>query len=181
MNQNLETIIDGCIKWQRDSQRLLYKEFYSYGMSIAFRYVKNESDAETVLNDTFLKVFNNIKKFDRNQTFKPWFRRILVNTSINYLKKHNRLASSADLLEVQNMADKETILSNISYKELIKMVNSLSQAYSTVFNMFVIDGFKHDEIAEKLGISVGTSKSNLSKARAKLKVLIEQQLTLENE
>ena len=181
MNQNLEKIIDGCMKWHRDSQRLLYKEFYSYGMSITFRYVKNESDAETVVNDTFLKVFNNIKKFDRNQAFKPWFRRILVNTSINYLKKHNRLAYSADLLEVQNMADKETILSNISYKELIKMVNSLSQAYSTVFNMFVIDGFKHDEIAEKLGISVGTSKSNLSKARAKLKVLIEQQLILENE
>ncbi len=180
MNSNLETIIAGCIKWNRKSQRQLYQAFYPYGMSIAVRYMKDEAEAEIVLNDAFLKVYNNIEKYNRGQDFKPWFRKILVNTSINYLKKNKNLAMKINLSEIEHIADKENILSRLSYKDLIKMVQSLSHSYSTVFNMYVIDGFKHEEIANKLGISVGTSKSNLSKARAKLKTLIEEQLTLNN-
>jgi len=180
MNQNLKIIIEGCIDWNRQSQRQLYQEFYPYGMSIAVRYMKDEAEAEIILNDSFLKVYNNIKNFNTSQDFKPWFRKILVNTSINQLKKNKKLVMKTNLSDIEHMADRENILSSLSYKDLIKMVQSLSHAYSTVFNMYVIDGFKHEEIAKKLGISVGTSKSNLSKARAKLKVLIKEQLTLEN-
>lgn len=180
MNSNLETIIAGCIKWDRQSQRQLYQAFYPYGMSIAVRYMKDEAEAEIVLNDSFLKVYNHLKNYDSSKDFKPWFRKILVNTSINHLKKNKRLVMKTNLSEIEHLADRESILSSLSYKDLIKMVQSLSHAYSTVFNMYVIDGFKHEEIARKLDISVGTSKSNLSKARAKLKVLIEEQLKLEN-
>lgn len=180
MNPNLETIIAGCIKWDRRSQRQLYKIFYPYGMSIAIRYMKDEAEAELVVNDSFLKVYNKIESYNRHQDFKPWFRKILVNTSINHLKKNKKLVMKTNLSEIEHLADRENILSSLSYKDLVNMVQSLSHAYSTVFNMYVIDGFKHEEIAQKLGISVGTSKSNLSKARAKLKTLIEEQLILEN-
>lgn len=180
MSATLNSILVGCVKQDRQSQKLLYKEFYSYGMSVAIRYIKDESEAELIVHDGFLKVFNNVKKFDQSKAFKPWFRQIVVNTSIDYLKKQKRLMMNSNISEAENKADRENILSSISYKELIAMVHSLSDAYRTVFNMYVIDGFKHEEIAKTLNISVGTSKSNLSKARTKLKALISKQLMATN-
>ena len=176
MNKELNSILNACIKQDRSSQKRLYQEFYSYGMSVAIRYINDEGEAEMIVNDGFLKVFNNLQKFDLEKPFKPWFRQIIVNTSIDYLKRQKRLMMKSNLSEAENTADRENILSNISYKELLTMVHTLSAAYRTVFNMYVIDGFKHEEIANTLGISIGTSKSNLSKARTKLKALINEQL-----
>ncbi len=172
MNQNLTNILSGCRQRNRGDQQKLYKLFYGYGMSIGFRYAKNEAGAISILNDSFLKVFDRIHKFDQNRPFKPWFRQIVVNTSIDYVKKENKQLMHTDIDEVNDLGDREDILSRIGYKELIGMVQSLSLAYRTVFNMHVIDGFKHEEIAEKLGITIGTSKSNLSKARQKLQLLV---------
>ena len=176
MNTELSSILKACQKQDRYSQKRLYQEFYSYGMSIAIRYINDEGEAEMIVHDGFLKVYNNLQKFDMSKPFKPWFRQIIVNTSIDYLKKQKRLIMKSNLSEAENTADRENILSNISYKELLTMVHTLSSAYKTVFNMYVIDGFKHEEIAKTLGISVGTSKSNLNKARTKLKALINEQL-----
>lgn len=177
MNNDLVSILKACCQKDRASQKRLYKEFYSYGMSVAIRYINDEGEAEMIVHDGFLKVFNNVKKFDLEKPFKPWFRQIVVNTSIDYLKRQKRLIMKSNLSEAENTADRENILSNISYKELLAMVHTLSSAYRTVFNMYVIDGFKHEEIAQTLGITVGTSKSNLNKARTKLKALINEQLT----
>jgi len=176
MNQNLTDILDGCRRRNRKDQQALYKHFYGYGMSIGFRYAKNEAGAISILNDSFLKVFDRINKFDPDRPFKPWFRQIVVNTSIDYVKKENKLMMHTDINEVNDLSDREDILSRIGYKELMGMVQSLSLAYRTVFNMHVIDGFKHEEIANKLGITVGTSKSNLSKARQKLQALVLDRL-----
>lgn len=176
MNQNLAKILAGCRRRSRKEQQALYKHFYGYGMSIGFRYAKNEASAISILNDSFLKVFDRIDKFDADRPFKPWFRQIVVNTSIDYVKKENKLQMHTDIDEVNDLSDREDILSRIGYKELIGMVQSLSLAYRTVFNMHVIDGFKHEEIANKLGITIGTSKSNLSKARQKLQLLVVEHL-----
>ncbi len=176
MNQNLTNILAGCRKRNRKDQQALYKLFYGYGMSIGFRYAKNEAGAISILNDSFLKVFNRIDKLDLDRPFKPWFRQIVVNTSIDYVKKENKLLMHTDIDEVNDLSDREDILSRIGYKELIGMVQSLSLAYRTVFNMHVIDGFKHEEIAQKLGITIGASKSNLSKARQKLQLLVAEHL-----
>ena len=176
MNQNLTNILAGCRKRNRKDQQALYKLFYGYGMSIGFRYAKNEAGAISILNDSFLKVFDRIDKFDTDRPFKPWLRQIVVNTSIDYVKKENKLLMHTDIDEVNDLSDREDILSRIGYKELIGMVQSLSLAYRTVFNMHVIDGFKHEEIANKLGITIGTSKSNLSKARQKLQLLVAEHL-----
>jgi len=180
MSQSQETkfklIIEGCHQRNRTSQHALYKLYYAYAMSICIRYVNNESEAISIVNDGFLKVFKYIKKYDREKPFKPWFRRILVNTAITYIKRQKKFKMEVELNEANEMASQEDILSRIGYKELIGMVQSLSIAYRMVFNMYVIDGFKHKEIAAELGITVATSKSNLTRARAKLKELVTKEI-----
>lgn len=173
---DLPEIILGCGRNQRGSQNALYRLYYSYGMSIAIRYVDAEGEALSIVNDAFLKVFDNIKKYDTTQSFKPWFRKIIVNTAINAVKKKQRYKMEVNIEEANKISTRENILSQINYKELIKTLQSLSLSYRTVFNLYVIDGFKHSEIAEMLGITVSTSKSNLTRARVKLKELITEKL-----
>lgn len=171
-----EQIIEGCCRRNRSSQNALYRMFYPYGMSICIRYVASEAEAISVVNDSFLKVYRNIKKFDTEMPFKPWFRKILVNTAINHIKKQKKFKQEVSMDEAKNISTREEALSRIGYQELMAMVQSLSLAYRTAFNMYVIDGFKHHEIAEKLGITVSTSKSNLTRARAKLQELVTQKM-----
>lgn len=179
MAEVLEHIIKGCRRNDRQSQNTLYKLYYSYGMSIAMRYVGDLSEAKSILNESFYKVFDNVKKYDTRQDFKPWFRKIVVNTALNHMKKNSTIFLQTDLEGAELVTTREEILSRIGYDELMNLVKSLSAAYRTVFNMYVIDGYKHEEIAQKLGISAGTSKSNLSKARAILQKKIVNQLNIE--
>ena len=178
IDQNLPVILDGCLKRQRSSQHELYQLYYGYGMSVAIRYMEEESEALTVLNDAFLKVFKNIKKYNRDMPFKPWFRRIVVNTAINRIKKNAKYRKETGMDEAKDIADREEILSQIGYQELVALVQSLTTSYRAVFNMYVIDGFRHEEIARTLGITVSTSKSNLVRARRKLRELLEQKLDI---
>jgi RNA polymerase sigma-70 factor (ECF subfamily) len=174
--KELEQILSGCRKRVRSSQHALYKLFYPYGMSICIRYADSEGEAIAVLNEGIFKVFQNIGKYDPMQPFKPWFRTIVVNTAINHVKKQRKFKLEVSMEEAMHIPEREDILSRIGYKELMSMVQSLSAAYRTVFNMYVIDGFKHEEIAGQLGISVSTSKSNLTRARARLKQMILQKI-----
>ncbi|MGI9542759.1 MAG: RNA polymerase sigma factor [Cyclobacteriaceae bacterium] len=167
--------IRGCRKQDRDSQRSLYQEFYGYGMSICIRYVKNRDEAVEILNDGFLKVFNNLKGFDLTKSFKPWFSRIMVNTAINHYRKNLKFSKNENLEMAENKANQnEEILSGISYQEIIGMVHRLSPKYRLVFNLYVIEGYTHEEIAEMLEISVGTSKSNLFKAKKNLREILDK-------
>lgn len=178
MEQQLIPLIQGCRNKDRAAQKALYRHFYAYGMSICIRYAEDEEAAITILNDAFLKVFNRIKKYNTDKPFKPWLRVVIVNTAIDYIKKRNKVMKQEELKAAQDVSAREDILSRIGYKELMTMVQSLSLAYRTVFNLYVIDGFKHEEIARKLSISVGASKSNLSKARAKLREKISESLVV---
>ena len=176
-NENdLPMILRGCAKRQREAQHSLYKLFYGYGMSIAVRYVKDENEAISVVNDAFMKVYKSIKGFDPERPFKPWFRRIVVNTSLNHIQKQSKFKVESNIESANEVAAREEILSQINYQELVAMVQSLGVGYRTVFNLYVIDGFKHEEIAKTLGITVSTSKSNLSRARQKLRELLHQQI-----
>lgn len=177
LNQNLPVILEGCLKQQRDSQHKLYKLFYGYGMSVAIRYATEENEAITIVNDSFMKVFKRMNSYNPDYDFKPWFRKIIVNTSLNHLKKQQQNLMETGVDEANNISDREEILSQINYKELIGLVQSLSTSYRAVFNMYVIDGFRHDEIAKTLGISVSTSKSNLVRARRKLQELLQNQIS----
>lgn len=170
-------IIKGCCQRNRKSQKELYKMYYSYGMSITLRYADTRDQAAAVLNDAFMKVFANIKKYDLQRPFKPWLRKIIINTAINHFHSSKKHRQQVDLVDIENkLKTEEKILSGISYREIIAMIQQLSPAYRTVFNLYVIEGFKHREIAEILGISEGTSKSNLSKAKQNLQSLLEKNL-----
>jgi len=170
-------IIKGCRKQNRDSQKELYKMFYAYGMSITLRYANSRNEGAAILNDSFMKVFENIDQFDTERDFKPWFRRIVINTAINeYHKNKMRMEKVEPISESHDLLTDNKIVSGISYDEIIELIQKLSPVYRTVFNLYVIEGYKHREIAEMLEISVGTSKSNLSKAKSNLRELLEKNL-----
>ena len=149
--------------------------FYAYGMSITLRYADSRGEAAEILNDAFMKVFSNISNYDTKRPFKPWLRQIIVNTAINHYHKNN---NDQQYLSIENteheISRNQDILNGISYDEIVDMVQQLSPAYRTVFNLYVIEGFKHREIAEMLDIAVGTSKSNLSKAKKNLQSIVEK-------
>lgn len=173
---DLDKLLVACRKQDRLAQKELYQQFYRYAMSVSLRYADNEDEAIELTNDAFLKVFLNLNRYDSTKSFKPWFRRILINTAINRMKSKQRSKLTQLMEEDFELPCTEDILAKIGYEELMKMVRSLSLAYRTVFNMFVIDGYTHEEIATTLGITIGTSKSNLSKAREKLRQLLLDQL-----
>jgi len=161
-------IIAGCIRQERKMQSKLYELYYAYGMSICIRYVNHENEAISILNDSFMKVFKEIRKYETDKPFKPWLRRILINTALNEIKKNQKFTNHIEL-EAANFPPLDNhILSSIQYQELITLIQTLPPAYRTVFNLYVIDGFKHKEISNQLGINEGTSKSNLKRARIKL-------------
>lgn len=174
-DKELLKIIKGCRKRLRTSQKSLYKKFYAFGMSITFRYTGNKEEAVEVLNDGFMKIYQNIGKFKTKYPFMPWFKKIILNTAINHFKKESRRMEDT-YEEFPEKPIQESIISGISYQELIGMVQKLPPAYRTVFNMFVIEGYKHEEIAEELEISVGASKSNLHKAKARLRKILSEYL-----
>ena len=169
MNSNL---IEGCIKKDRKSQKELYKLYYGYALRICLRYTKNKDEAVEVVNDGFMKVFMNIVRYQVEQSFNSWLSTIMINTAIDHYRKRIKQLEMEELNDQHQVEDRENILSNINYEDLIKLVQKLSYAYRTVFNLFAIDGYTHEEISDLLHISVGSSKSNLFKARENLKKML---------
>lgn len=150
----------------------MYQQFYSYGMSICLRYTATREEAVEVLNDGYMKVFLNIDLYDTKRSFTSWFRRILINTAINYHKKNIR-HNHRELEKIRDTPDlQQDALDELTYQEMVEVIQSLPLAYRTVFNLYAIEGYTHEEIAAMLHISVGTTKSNLSRARANLRNIL---------
>lgn len=168
------TLIDGCVKKDRKSQKELYKLYYGYALRICLRYAKNKDEAVEVVNDGFMKVFMNMDRYEVKQSFNSWLSTIMINTAIDHYRKRIKQLEMEELNEQHQVEDREHILSNINYEDLIQLVQKLSYAYRTVFNLFAIDGYTHEEIATLLKISVGSSKSNLFKARENLKKMLTE-------
>jgi len=161
-----------CRKYDRNAQRELYESFYRFGLSVCLRYVADIEVARELLNDGFMKVFTNIDQYKPEYPFVSWFKRILINTCINHLRKSHQNVPTADIEEAQNIGIEMDLFGKFSVEEIGHFIQQLSPAYRTVFNLYVIEGFEHKEIAEMLNISVGASLSNLHKARKKLQELI---------
>lgn len=181
-NEQLEIILNGCMLNQRAAQKEVYCIFYSYAMSIALRYSSGYDNAIEMTNDAFLKVYKGLKKFTPryNNTiasFTAWFKKVVVNACIDHIIKYNKkeaLSTSVSYEQMLLADEQETAEQMMQHKEIIQCIQQLSPAYKTVFNLYVIEGFSHAEIAYKLGISVGTSKSNLFKARENLRQLLKR-------
>ena len=151
-------------------------------MAICDRYVNKQDDAVEILNDGFLKIFKEIHRYkpayaDVVSSFKGWLRKIMVYTAIDHYRKNQKhqMVTQLDNVVYQIATEREDAIEKLSYEEIIRAIQDLSPGYRTVFNLFVIEGLSHEEISNQLGVSIGTSKSNLSKARKQLqKILFKQ-------
>lgn len=162
-----------CIRGDAGSQKKLYYNFYGFAMGICLRYAKDRDEALEMLNDGFYKVLTKLDQYDPAKPFLPWLARIMTNTSIDHYRTELKHQLSTDITDLEIQNEDPDIQSKLNYDDLIKIIQMLPAGCRTVFNLFTIDGYTHEEIALELGISVGTSKSNLFKARQKLRLLLQ--------
>ncbi len=145
------------------------------------RYAKDQDEALDMFQEAFIKVFKNLHKFGDKGSFEGWVRRIMVNTSIDHIrknKKHNQMVELDDVhgsIQVEE-DESDALLENVNFQDMLLLVQKLSPAYKSVFNLYIVDGYTHKEIADLLEISVGTSKSNLAKAKMNLRKLLNKKL-----
>lgn len=180
------TLIKGCIDKDSKSQEEFYNHYYGYALKTVFRYIFQYEKATDVVNDSFVKIFNSLAKFnldknnaDTEKILMGWMKRILINTAIDELRRSQSAPSICELPEyIWEEADRsQSADQKVLFKELICEIKRLPPSYKMVFNLFVIDGFSHNEIAVMLGISEGTSKSALAKAKAQLKKFLSNRFS----
>ena len=178
----LESLVEQCRRQDSRAQRMLYERLSSKMLGVCRRYIGDALEAEGVLVNGFLKVFNKINQFSGSGNFEGWVRRIMVNESLLYLRKNKSMYLEVDIDEAHTEPDYGRAAYLFEERELIEMIDKLPMGYRTVFNLYAIEGFSHKEISEQLGINENTSKSQLSRARALLKneVLRREQLVEQN-
>lgn len=170
-----EDLIEGCCKELRASQQKLYEKYSGQMYAVALRYSKMQQEAEDILQESFLKVFQNIKNFRKDSSLVYWIKRIVVNTSLNHQRSKLYLYPMVDVTDLKNNFTEEITLSNFNHKELLELIRKLPSGCQVIFNLYAIEGYKHHEIAKKLNISEGTSKSQYARAKSLLRDWIHQQ------
>ena len=166
-------IIDACIDRKKWAQKILYEQYYSPMLGVCMRYSDNKHDALDILHDGFIKVFRHLHRYQKGTSLKAWIRRVMVNTAIDFYRKKIRRRTE-EIGEAYTLSSSAAdAVSQFSEKEILEAIQKLSPTYRTVFNLYVIEGYSHKEIGEMLGITESTSRSNLVKARQKLRTFIE--------
>lgn len=171
---NDRDLIEGCIKGDRKMQKELYNRFAPKMYGVCLRYASNAEEAEDILQEGFIKVFKKIESFRGDGSFEGWIRRIFVNTAIEHYRKKIYLQPITDTEENTVEGNYLNVLDHLAEKDIIHLVQQLSPGYRTVFNMYVVEGYTHKQIAEILGISEGTSKSQLSRAKMILQEMVKK-------
>lgn len=171
-----QTLINECLKGKSIAQQKLFEMFAPKMMGVCLRYMKYQEEAEDVLQDGFVKVFNKLSAFESNGSLEGWIRRIMVNTALDQLRKNAKFSTSYSLEDQEYKLEKtDFIVENLMAEDLMKLINDMPDGYKVVFNMFAIEGYSHKEIAETLSISENTSKSQYSRARAYLRERLEKE------
>ena len=171
----VDMLVKRCIDWDRNSQRMLYDHFCSKMFAVCFRYSRNREEAEDTLQEGFIKVFDNLKNFKNAGSLEGWIRKIMVTTAIQKYRKHaDRLPDVSIENDDADHSYPENAISDLGAKELMGLIQKLPPKCQMVFNLYVLEGYTHKEIAERLGISEGTSKSNLHDARASLQKTVNK-------
>jgi RNA polymerase sigma-70 factor (ECF subfamily) len=158
-------LINGCRRQEGRFQEALYKLYASKMYAVCLRYADNSHYAEDILQEGFIKVFNNISKFREEGSFEGWIRRIMVNTAIEFIRKTAVYAREMEIEKVGHYRDEFDVVDKLCADDLMKLIQSLPAGYRTVFNLYAIEGYAHKEISVMLGINEGTSKSQLARAR----------------
>ena len=171
-----QKLIDLCIKGDRAAQRVLYDQLASRMFPVCIRYVADRQVAQDILQEGFITLFSKLGSYKGNGSFEGWARKIFVNTALMYLRKKDALKMSDDLENARGLStDITSQMQNIGYKELMKLITALPPGFRTVFNMYVVEGYSHKEIAELLNITETTSRTQLSRARVWLQSKIKEQ------
>lgn len=169
-------LIEGCIQGNRKMQYELYERFSSKMYGVCLRYAANAEEAEDILQEGFIKVFKKISSYRGDGSFEGWIRRIFVNTAIEHFRKKAYLQPITEQEESTLEGKYISVLDNLAEKDIVRLIQQLSPGYRTVFNMYVVEGYTHKQIAEALNISEGTSKSQLSRAKLILQDLVKKHL-----
>lgn len=172
----VKAILQECIDGNRNAQRKLYEYYYPTMMGVCNRYATDRDEAAFILNNGFFKVFKHLKKFDAEVgNLEAWIRRIMINTAIDHFRRNSRRQRTMDVDTAYPMQqESSSVVAELNAEDILKLVQQLTPAYRASFNLYVVEGYSHKEVAKKLGISEGTSKSNLAKARGKLKQMLEK-------
>jgi RNA polymerase sigma factor (sigma-70 family) len=163
-----ENLLNGCRRHDRHAQRFLFEHFSSRMLSLCYRYIKDRMEAEDVMVIAFTKVFDRIKQYKGEGSFEGWIRRVMVNESLTYLRRTKSMYLETDIEQADREPDYNGLDSTLETEDLVRLISELPAGYRIVFNLYAIDGYSHQEIADQLGISENTSKSQLSRARAHL-------------
>jgi RNA polymerase sigma-70 factor (ECF subfamily) len=170
-----EELITGCRKRERNAQKAVYDTYSSKMYGLCYRYLKDAMEAEDVLIVAFTRIFERIDQFKGDGSFEGWIRRIVVNEALTCLRKRRTMHLEAELEEADYKLDYRNLEDHLEAEDLIQLINALPTGYRIVFNMYAIDGYSHKEIADSLGISENTSKSQLSRARTYLQKALKEQ------
>ncbi|MEZ4911299.1 MAG: sigma-70 family RNA polymerase sigma factor [Saprospiraceae bacterium] len=170
------SFLNACINEERWAQKQLYESYYSPMMAITIRYANNEDDALDILHEGFIKIFKSLNKFTIGTSLHAWMRTIMVNTAIDYYRKEIRRKTEPIEKAYAISTHDVNVISSMSAEEILMALQQLPLSYRSIFNLYVIEGYSHKEIAEKLSITESTSRSNLVKARAKLRWVLEATL-----
>ena len=171
-------LIKGCLDGNRRMQEHLYQRFSSKMYAVCLRYSGNAEDAQDILQDGFVKIFKNLHMFRGDGSFEGWIRRIFVNTAIEYYRKQSNLYPITESHENQLETHELSAFETLSMKDLMNLIQRLAPGYRTVFNLYVIEGYSHQEIADMMGISEGTSKPQLARAKGSLQNMLKANKTL---
>jgi RNA polymerase sigma factor (sigma-70 family) len=174
-----EELIEGCRKGSRAFQKALYDRYCRKMLVVCLRYSKTTAEAEDIVQEAFVKVFQAIKDFRQESKLETWITRIMVNTALNTQRKKLYLYPMMDVTEMV-LPEEETSISGIHFKQLLEMIQALPQGCQVVFNLFAIEGYSHKEIGELLGISEGTSKSQFARAKSLLQARLLKESTYYN-
>ncbi|MDX9751479.1 MAG: sigma-70 family RNA polymerase sigma factor [Flavobacteriales bacterium] len=172
-----DELVQGCLRSDPVAQEALYQRFARKMMSICMRYAKSRDQAQDMLQDGFVKVFQKMDRYRADGPLGGWIARTMVNTALDHLRRDRPYDHSLDLTEAEYLHPEDsTVMSNMATDELLALVQALPDGYRAVFNLFAIEGYPHKEIAGMLGISENTSKSQFMKARAYLRKLLPKEL-----
>ncbi len=170
-----KTLITGCVKGDAKAQKALFDKYASKMMVVCMRYFPNKMEAEDILQDGFVKIYQKIDHYKHDGSFEGWLRRIFANTALDEIRRRKTNIEEQDVSEFSyKITNNETTDGDLQADDLLKMVQALPDGYRIVFNMFAIEGYSHKEIAEKLGISENTSKSQFFRAKAFLRTQLEK-------
>ncbi|HEY2583301.1 MAG TPA: RNA polymerase sigma factor [Mucilaginibacter sp.] len=170
-----DELITQCKSGSLKYQELLYKHFYGYAMGIGMRYCLNRDDSLEVVNDAFIKVFNNINKYNHDRPFKAWLRTIIVNTAIDRRRKEMKYMLNVELEDTAPIFNNATAIESLGAQDILNLMKELPSIQLAIFNLYEIDGYSHDEISQLLAIPASSSRVYLSRAKEKLRVMLKSE------